>query len=200
LDKHAIQDREQDAELVRRVAEGKAEAFELLVRRYHRRVIGVAYRLLGNSEDAQDVSQEAFVRAFRSLDTLDDPARFGGWLIRIVSNQALNFRRARSLRTAASLDDLGQMGDGAARRPSQRSLPGRSDEADATAPGELHDAISAAMEELPEQQRLALILFSVEGMPQKDVAEVLECSIEMVKWNVFQARKRMKEKLAEFLA
>jgi RNA polymerase sigma-70 factor (ECF subfamily) len=64
---------------------------------------------------------------------------------------------------------------------------------------ELNDAVSRAMEQLPDKQRLALILFSVEGMPQKEVADILECSVELVKWNVFQARKKLKELLREFL-
>ena len=65
--------------------------------------------------------------------------------------------------------------------------------------GELQAAVSKALEDLPEKQRLALLLFSVEQMPQKQVAKILNCSIETVKWNVFQARKRLREKLAEFL-
>jgi RNA polymerase sigma-70 factor (ECF subfamily) len=60
-------------------------------------------------------------------------------------------------------------------------------------------AVSRAMETLPEKQRLSLILFSIEGMPQKDVAEILDCSLELVKWNVFQARKKLKELLEEYL-
>lgn len=64
---------------------------------------------------------------------------------------------------------------------------------------ETQDAITAAIEQLPEKQRMALILFAIEGIPQKEVAEILECSIEAVKWNVFQARKTLKESLSEFL-
>ena len=66
-------------------------------------------------------------------------------------------------------------------------------------PRELSTAISNAIEGLPEKQRLALILFSVEGMPQRDVAEILDCSVELVKWNVFQARRKLKELLKPFL-
>ena len=66
-------------------------------------------------------------------------------------------------------------------------------------PAELKQAISEAMEQLPEKQRLALILFSVEGLPQKEVAEVLDCSVELVKWNVFQARKKLRVLLKEHL-
>lgn len=199
LDTEVDESAASEMNLVRRAQGGDADAFADLVRLYQRRAVSVAYRLVGNVEDASDVSQDAFVRAFRCLDQLDDPARFGPWLMRIVSNQALNFRRSRSSRAAASLDDM--IGDpGEARRPAT-GMKLATDEGDETGPlpVELHDVISQALATLPDKQRLALVLFSVEGMPQKEVAEVLECSIELVKWNVFQARKKLKGLLQEYL-
>lgn len=199
LDTEVDESAASEMNLVRRAQGGDADAFADLVRLYQRRAVSVAYRLVGNVEDASDVSQDAFVRAFRCLDQLDDPARFGPWLMRIVSNQSLNFRRSRSSRAAASLDDM--IGDpGEARRPAT-GMKLATDEGDETGPlpVELHDEISQALATLPDKQRLALVLFSVEGMPQKEVAEVLECSIELVKWNVFQARKKLKGLLQEYL-
>lgn len=186
-------------DLVRRAQDGDVGAFSQLVRRYQRRAVSVAYRLLNNTEDASDVSQDAFVRAFRHLGQLGDPSRFGPWLMRIVSNLSLNFRRARGTRAAASLDEpIGDSGEDRLGFVGERFMALEGDERGA-APAELSDAISKAVATLPEKQRLALVLFSVEGMPQKDVAEILECSIELVKWNVFQARKKLKDLLAEFL-
>lgn len=182
--------------LVCRVQAGDVEAFAGLVRAYQRRVLSVAYRLLGNAEDARDVSQDAFVRAFRSLSQLEDPSRFGPWLMRVVTNLALNFRRSRHLRSTVSLDDQPSFAGGVAEV--RRRTEAWEDET-GTLSEELHAAISRAIDGLPERQRLALILFSVEGMPQKDVAQILECSIELVKWNVFQARRKLKEVLADFL-
>ena len=186
-----------EVDLVGRARAGDVEAFGLLVRRYQRRAVSVAYRLLGNVEDAGDVSQDAFVRAYRSLSQLDDPTRFGGWLMRVVCNLSLNFRRSRAGRAALSLDDA-MIAGGSLRRP------GASASRDETGGGdsrsdELNDAIVAGLDQLPEKQRLALVLFSVEGLPQKQVAEMLDCSVELVKWNVFQARKKLKEHLAEYL-
>ena len=80
----------------------------------------------------------------------------------------------------------------------QRMTVGLEDEG-GPLPDELQAAINTALESLPDKQRLALVLFSVEGMPQKQVAEILECSVELVKWNVFQARQKLKVKLKEFL-
>ena len=82
---------------------------------------------------------------------------------------------------------------------SGRRLTVNAEADDGPLPAELERAIDAAMEQLPEKQRLTLILFSVEGLPQKEVAEILECSVELVKWNVFQARKKLKELLGDYV-
>ncbi len=185
--------------LVRRARDGETEAFAELVRSYQRRAVSVAYRLLGDASDAADVSQDAFIRAYRYLSQLEDPSRFGPWLMRIVTNLALNFRRARKARSATSLDD-GLTSWAELRSPDgERKLTVGFDDEGGPLPAELQGAISDAMEQLPEKQRLALILFSVEGMPQKEVAQVLDCSVELVKWNVFQARRKLKEMLLEYL-
>lgn len=184
-----------DAQAVARTLAGETAAFDGLIEQYQRRAVAVAYRLLGNIEDAKDVCQEAFLRAFRSLASLQDPERFGAWLMRIVSNQALNYRRGRRGTLSLATESGGATAD--------RSPAALSRSADAAAEpmtaAETHGAVTAAIESLPEQQRLALILFAIERLPQKEVAEILECSVEMVKWNVFQARKKLKEMLAEYL-
>ncbi len=185
--------------LVRRAQSGDVEAFGELVRAYQRRVLSVAYRLLGNSEDANDVSQDAFVRAYSSLSQLEDPSRFGPWLMRVVSNLALNFRRSRQLRSAASFDETDSAAAGARRAADGQRLADKWHANTGTISDELSAAVGRAIEKLPDKQRLALILFSVEGMPQKEVAKILNCSIELVKWNVFEARRKLKDMLAEFL-
>ena len=184
---------------MRHAQSGEAEAFAELVRRYQRRAVSVAYRLLGNIEDASDVSQDAFVRAYHNLSQLEDPARFGGWLMKVVSNLSLNFRRARSARATAWLDDEALANvERIDPRTNLRAVVDRTGDGESLSE-ELQAAVSAALDQLPPKQRLALVLFSVEGMPQKEVAEILECSIELVKWNVFQARKKLKETLAAWL-
>jgi RNA polymerase sigma-70 factor (ECF subfamily) len=186
-----------DAELVGRVLAGTTAAFDELINRYQRKAVSVAYRLLGNAHDALDVCQEAFLRGYRSLETLEDADRFGPWLMRIVSNLSLNFRRSRKKTSPIPTDDclLGNAEDGAGSDwMVSASMP-----PDEVLAAELSKAIAAAVNELPEKQRLALVLFAIEGMPQKDVAEILDCSVEAVKWHVFQARKTLKEKLAAYL-
>jgi RNA polymerase sigma-70 factor (ECF subfamily) len=186
-----------DARCVRATLAGDLTAFEALVERYERRALTVAYGLLNNRDDAMEVTQDAFLQAFRKLGTLARPGRFGPWLLRIVSNLSLNRRRSRALRRAASLEGATDS-DGeraAASRPDPRAVP----PPEAASGGEVEQLIAAAIDELPELQRTALVLFSIQGMPQREVAEIMGCSVEAVKWHVFTARKKLKEILKDYL-
>lgn len=187
-----------DAELVRRTVGGELAAFDVLVRRYEKRAGSTAYRLLGNSHDAMEVCQDAFLKAYRSLGSLKEPGRFGPWLIRIVSNLSLNYRRSRRTVASLPLDDTLHEASADHGAREQTLAAGEWAIADA-ASGDVAEKIERAIALLPEKQRLALILFSLEGWPQKDVAEMLGCSLEAVKWNVFQARKTLKQTLADLL-
>jgi RNA polymerase sigma-70 factor (ECF subfamily) len=191
----------QDAGLVSSVLSGDSAAFDRLVRRYQRRAVAVAYRLLGNSHDAADVAQDAFLRAYRALQSLEDQRRFGPWLMRIVTNLSLNFRRSRETgvaRSAAALEDLVETPRGF-RSPDGDPRLGEASPPDSALSSDLRTAIGQAIERLPDKQRLALVLYSIEGLPQKEVAQILECSVELVKWNVFQARKTLRRELAHYV-
>ncbi len=186
-----------DAELVQRARSGEHRAFNELLERHQRRAVCAAYRLIGNVHDALEVSQDAFIRAYQSLPTLADGNRFGPWLLRIVTNLALNFRRARRPRRERQRQwprgniegaELAQSRNGRGDRPSS-----------AMNTLELAQRIEAGLAELPEQQRAALVLFSVEQIPQKEVARMLGCSVEAVKWHVFQARRKLKTRLKDYL-
>jgi RNA polymerase sigma-70 factor (ECF subfamily) len=185
-----------DAALVRRALAGDLTAFDALVLRYQRQANVAAWRLLGSRDDAAEVVQDALLKAFESLASLDKPERFGPWLMRIVCNLSLNRRRGRALRKAMSLsggdDDEHSAGASLADR--------RTDDPQERASGrELEELIQQAIDNLPELQRQALVLFSISGMAQKDVAEVLHTSVEAVKWHVFTARKKLREQLDEYL-
>lgn len=180
-----------EAELVTRALRGHTPAFDELVRRHEQRAVSIAYRLVGNVHDALEVCQEAFVRAHRHLPTLEQPDRFAAWLLRIVTNLALNHRRTRRPRTSV---ENGVLDESVPAPPSRAGRPG----ADLAAE-ELAARIHTGLTRLTDPQRAALVLFSIEHLPQKQVAEILGCSVEGVKWHVFQARKKMKAHLADYL-
>lgn len=184
------------AGLVERAGAGDMQAFEALVREFQRQATAVAYRLLNNRDDAMEVVQDAFLKAFDRLDSLNEPARFGAWFVRIVRNLSLNRRRRRAIRKTASLDAAPMNDDG---RGEGWTLPDthRPTPLQEAAGSDLRELLRAAIDELPEMQRQSLVLFSIEKLPQKQVAEILGCSVEAVKWHVFTARKKLKERLGD---
>ncbi len=201
-DPHSRQDASPtDGHLVTQTLAGSKAAFDDLIRRYQRQAVAVSYRLLGNSQDSLEVTQDAFLKAFTSLATLQKPEAFGGWLMRIVSNLSLNYRRSRKTRSQLPLDDLlgateGGQSDSASGSDwmAQSGDPVRRLESE-----EMGRRLQQALLELPEKQRTAIALFAIEGRPQKEVAETLGCSVEAVKWHVFQGRKKLKDLLKGYL-
>jgi RNA polymerase sigma-70 factor, ECF subfamily len=183
-----------DGQLVQETLGGNRPAFDTLIRRYQKQAVAVSYRLLGNTHDALEVTQDAFLKAFTGLASLQKPEAFGGWLMRIVSNLSLNYRRSRKSRSQLPLDDLlqnqGTIGEAA---------PDKIDPAHQLQSAEMGDRLQSALASLPEKQRLALVMFTLESLPQKQIAETLNCSVEAVKWHVFQGRKKLKQMLKEVL-
>ena len=189
-----------DGQLVARTIDGDKKAFDELIVRYQRQAVAVSYRLLGNTQDALEVTQDAFLKSFTSLSTLQKPEAFGGWLMRIVSNLSLNFRRGRKTRQQLPLDDLlGPSEPSTADTSGSDWMVQSGDPVRRLESQELGKKLQEALNQLPEKQRLAIIMFTIEQMPQKQVAETLECSVEAVKWHVFQGRKKLKEMLKDLM-
>jgi RNA polymerase sigma-70 factor, ECF subfamily len=192
---HANPNAVADGALVRRTLAGDRRAFDELIVRYQRSAVAVSFRLLGKTDDALEVTQDAFLKAYRSLDTLQKPEAFAGWLMRIVSNLSLNYRRGRRTRQSLPLDDLLDSNDDRDPRAGGDSV----DPLRVAAGKELGARLHQALDQLPEKQKMAILLFTIEQLPQKQVAEALDCSVEAVKWHVFQGRKKLREMLKDVL-
>jgi RNA polymerase sigma-70 factor (ECF subfamily) len=180
-----------DEQLVGLTLGGDRAAFDQLIRQYQRQAVAVSYRLVGNTHDALEVTQEAFLKAFVGLGSLRQPQAFGGWLMRIVSNLSLNLRRGRKIRRQSSLEEA--IAANEASDITRDAGPLRR-----TQSAEMGQRLMQALEQLPQKQRLAIAMFTLEGLPQKQVAQALGCSVEAVKWHVFQGRKKLKELLKEY--
>src|SRR4051812_34359132 len=184
-------DRDRDLDRARR---GDRDAFGRLVRRHQRRVYGAALHLLGNHSDADDVTQEAFVRAYRGLAGFDGRADFFTWLYRIAVNTALNALRsgkrgaALSQRSGAEAAHVGgrpeALGRGAP-SPAQR----------AEHAGEVARVLAAVVE-LSPALRVTLVLATVEELPHKQIAEILQIPEGTVAWRVNEARRLLRLRLA----
>jgi RNA polymerase sigma-70 factor (ECF subfamily) len=179
-----------DSEEIRRAQEGDREAFSGLVRRYQRRVYATAYRVVGNHSDADDLSQEAFLRAYRALRSFDGRSDFFTWLYRIVINLALNHLRSVQRRRTSPLED-GRLPAG---WDQSATDPRRTAEAK-----DLYRRVGAAIETLPPSLRVTVVLALIEELPHKQVGEILGCSEGTIAWRVNQARKLLRQRLGATL-
>ena len=185
-----------DCELIDSFRKGELESFNQLILRYQPVVTGLAFRFLDNKDDALEVCQETFMRAYDKLDSLKETQYFKTWLLRIASNQAINKRNSRKVRQAKSLDQLCYSDD----YETSIELEGKSPSPEENLlQGELQCKISRILAELPEIQSQCLIMFCLEKIPQAQVAEILDLKIQTVKWHIFQARKTLKYKLSDYL-
>jgi RNA polymerase sigma-70 factor (ECF subfamily) len=181
-----------DRELAEAARDGNADAFGVLVRRHQRRVFRLAVHLLRNAAEAEDVTQETFVRAYRALDRFDGRSEPFTWIYRIAVNLALNAIRARRpARRATPLDDPrieGLLVD-------RRSRHG--DPAHMAADRQLALALCDGIDGLSETLRTTLVLVSIDGLSHAEAAEVLGCPEGTVAWRVHEARKKLRAYLEE---
>lgn len=172
-------------------ASSRAE-FDDLVRRYHRHAYNVAYRLVGNRSDAEDLTQEAFVRAYRFFDRYNRAMPFENWLYRIVSNVFIDEWRRRPKYRSQSLDQpVGEEGS-----QMRLEIP------DAAADPEnvlmlqsVDEPLQRALNALPADFRQAVILADIEGMSYEEVAEAMRCSVGTVRSRLHRGRKMMRNRL-----
>ena len=179
--------REQEAQIVRKVLQGDVNAFERLVTEYEKAVYAIAQRMTGNAEDAADMTQETFIKAYNSLQSFRGDSKFSVWLYRIASNVCLDFLRSRSRKPTVSLsveDDEGEEGqlDIADESQSPELLMER---------GLTRDAVRRGLDTLPPDYRQILLLREIQGLSYDEIAAVLEIEVGTVKSRIFRARKRL---------
>jgi RNA polymerase sigma-70 factor (ECF subfamily) len=180
-----------DRELVTAAREGDAEAFGLLVRRHQRRVYRLAVHLLKSGAEAEDVTQDTFVRAYGALDRFDGRSEPFTWIYRICVNLSLNALRSRKTRRASSPDDPRIEGLLVDNRPAAGS-PARS-----TADKQLGRALVEGIDELSDTLRTTLVLVCIDGLSHAEAGEVLGCPEGTIAWRVHEARKKLRGMLSE---
>jgi RNA polymerase sigma-70 factor, ECF subfamily len=185
-----------DTELMGRVRDGDKEAFRELVERHQQAVIRTIHRAIGDAWEAEDLAQRVFVQVYRAADRYRGEAKFTTWLFTIVHRTILNEHRRRHRHAAESLDALQEpapCGTGPGREFADPRAP---DPAALAVDRELQARIAAAIQELPEAQRMAVILCRFEGLAYEEIAAVLGCSVSAVKSLLHRARLALKERLA----
>lgn len=183
-----------DHELVRRARTGDAAAFELIMRRYNRRLFRLARSILRNGAEAEDVVQETYVRAYAKLGDFIGPHGFSAWLGKIAAHEALG--RLRGSGRVVSLDDYVTSGDGDADVRRIETMTSRQPDPERlTGNGELRRLLEQAIDALPDDFRSVFVLRAVEGMSVADTAEALSLRPETVRTRFHRARHRLQETL-----
>jgi RNA polymerase sigma-70 factor, ECF subfamily len=180
-----------DRELVTAAREGDGEAFGLLVRRHQRRVYRLAVHLLKSGAEAEDVTQDTFVRAYGALDRFDGRSEPFTWIYRICVNLSLNALRSRKTRRSAAPDDPRVEGLLIDNRPASAS-PART-----TADKQLSRALVEGIDTLSDTLRTTLVLVCIDGLSHAEAGEVLGCPEGTVAWRVHEARKKLRGVLSE---
>jgi len=183
-----------EAELVKRCAKGDTEAFGRLVTHYEDAIFNLVFRMVGNREDARDVTQEVFIRAFRSIGLFEGRSRFGTWLYSIAVNQSITERRRRALASRTGEVPMSALArdDGEAAYDPAGEGPAPSDRLDSE---ETRRAVEEAIAELPEEHRAVVVLRDIHGLDYRGISEALRCSRGTVKSRLHRARAELKRKL-----
>ena len=186
-----------DTALVERSLGGEIAAFEQLVARYQSRIVSYAARMLNDHDEAEDVAQETFVKAYRSLESFRGAASFSTWLYRIATNLCIDRarKRKRSPQQAYSLDEpLGDDENGGRELPDFSFEPGRGAERD-----ELRLRVRETVAQMPEKLRQVLVMCDIQGMAYDQIAQVLDVPIGTVKSRLFHARADLARRLRPYM-
>jgi len=186
----------QETELVARARQGDLTAYDELVRRYQERIYATVYHMTANHEDANDLAQEAFIKAFHALKSFKGGSSFYTWVYRIAVNKTINFLKQRKNRAQMSLDDLdfnvehdpdlvALISDKTPRRDIDLL--------------ELQEKLNVAMQKLSEPHRLVVTLHDVQGLSHEEIAKIMGCNIGTVRSRLFYARQQLQAHLSDYL-
>lgn len=172
----------EDADLIRKAQKGDVEAYNLLVSRWEKRVYNYLLRIVANREDALDLSQDVFLKAYQNLRKLDDPGRFAAWLFRIAHNEAYSMFRKRKPEIDSEVPDAADGEITVAGSP--------------VFPIELSLAVAGALKRLSHDQREAVVLKVYQGFKFEEIAAILDCPVSTVKSRLYTALELLKSELA----
>ncbi|MFO1489547.1 MAG: sigma-70 family RNA polymerase sigma factor [Kiritimatiellia bacterium] len=185
-----------DQVLVQRARGGDLDAYDVLVRRHHSRLYGMVFNMTRSRQDAEDLLQEVFVKAYDALKGFKGDAAFYTWIYRIAVNRAINFVKNRKRRMTVSLNDPGLSGESQEdRRPelSNNDTPAR----DARLK-EIQEKLNRALDTLSDNHKTVVIMHDMQGIPHEQIAEVLGISCGTVRSRLFYARQALQVQLTEF--
>ena len=186
----------EEEELVRRARHGDLGAYDDLVRRYQERIYATIYHMTSNHEDANDLAQESFIKAFQALKTFKGGSSFYTWLYRIAVNKTINFLKQRKNKTQMSLNDLDF---NAEHDPDLVALVSDKTPRREVGLAELQEKLNEALQKLSEPHRLVVALHDVQGLSHEEIAKIMDCNIGTVRSRLFYARQQLQGYLSDYL-
>jgi len=191
-----VSEREIDQALVERVQKGDKAAFELLVAKYHRKIIRLVSRLVRDAAEVEDVTQEAFIKAYRALPQFRGESAFYTWLYRIAVNTAKNHLATQGRRAPTSTEANAEEAETFAEADQLRDI---NTPESLLMSKQIAQTVNAAMEALPDELRTAITLREIEGLSYEEIAEAMGCPIGTVRSRIFRAREAIASRLRPLL-
>jgi len=191
------QEADADLEIVRRVQAGDVAAFDRLIEKYRARVFGVVYHMTSNREDAADLTQDAFIKAFQSIQRFEAQSSFFTWLYRIAVHSTLSHLRKARLRSFFSLERID-----ADEPVSKEIIDALTDKTGAdrdTYVHELQEKLNDAMQKLSIKHRTVVTLFEIDGLSHQEIAEVMKCSVGTVRSRLHYAKQLLQSELQPYI-
>jgi RNA polymerase sigma-70 factor (ECF subfamily) len=186
----------EEMELVRRARRGDLVAYDDLIRRYQERIYATVYHMTANHEDANDLAQEAFIKAFQALRSFKGGSSFYTWVYRIAVNKTINFLKQRKNRPQMSLDDLDFHAE---HDPDLVALISDKTPRREAGLAELQEKLNAAMQKLSEPHRLVVTLHDVQGLSHEEIAKIMDSNVGTVRSRLFYARQQLQAYLSDYL-
>ena len=188
--------RRDDAVLVKRARHGDLAAYDELVQRYQERIYATVYHMTANHEDANDLAQEAFIKAYRALKSFKGDSSFFTWVYRIAVNKTINFLKQRKKRTQMSLNDLDF---NAEHDPDLVALISHKNPRRDLNLAELQEKLNEVMLKLSEVHRLVVTLHDIQGLSHDEISKIMDCNTGTVRSRLFYARQQLQAYLSDFL-
>jgi RNA polymerase sigma factor RpoE len=188
--------RDDERELLRRAKAGELTAYDDLVRRYQERVYATIYHMTSNHEDANDLAQETFIKAFQALQSFKGDSSFFTWLYRIAVNKTINHLKQRKRRIHVSLNDLDI---NAEHDPDLVALISDKTPRRDLNLAELQERLNAAMQKLSEIHRMVVTLHDVQGLSHEEISQIMNCNVGTVRSRLFYARQQLQAYLSDYL-
>jgi len=185
-----------EGDLVRHARRGDLAAYDQLVKRYQERIYATIYHMTANHEDANDLAQDAFIKAYQALKTFKGGSSFYTWLYRIAVNKTINFLKQRKNKYHLSLNDLDF---NAENDPDLVALVSHKTPVRDAGLSELQKKLNEALLKLSEPHRMVVILHDVQGMSHEEIAEIAGCNVGTVRSRLFYARQQLQGDLAEYM-